>query len=110
MLPKASRITKKKEFELIFKSGKTVKDGFLLFKILNNNLLQSRFAFVVSKKISDKATIRNKVRRRLQEAFGAQNFQAKSSVDVLVIALSGIEKKEFSEIKTSVSRFIEKLK
>lgn len=110
MLSQVSRITKKKDFEAIFKLGKTVKDGFLLFRILKNNLNQSRLAFVVSKKISDKATVRNKVRRRIRESFSVGSFEGKDPVDVLVIALSGIEKREFAEIKSSVSRFLEKLK
>lgn len=61
-LPKKHRLPKilKKRF------GKTIEGAlFKLVYILNET--DKRFAFVVSSKISKKAVIRNKIRRRLSE-------------------------------------------
>lgn len=103
MLAKINRIKKEKDFEAIFKNSKSVRTNLFVFKIMRNNLGLSRFGFVVSKKISPKATVRNKVRRRLAESVKAKTAEIKDGVDVIIIALSGIEKREFSEIKEAIS-------
>lgn len=110
MLPKIHRLTKKKDFDLVFKKGKSARQGFLVCKAVGNNLAESRFGFVVSKKISTKATIRNKVRRRLQNTILTQLKNIQTSVDVVMVVLPGIEKKEFLEIQKGVSDCLKKLK
>ena len=110
MLPKINRLTKKKDFELVFKNGEVLKEGSLLFKTAKNNQLDSRFGFVVSKKISNKATIRNKVKRRLRRVVSSHLSEFKKPFDVIVIALLGIQKQEISEIEMAVVKFIKKNK
>lgn len=109
MLPKINRLTKKKDFELVFKKGEVFKNTFLLCKTMKNNLKESRFGFVVSKKISSKAVVRNRVKRRLRQAFINNMRKFNPPIDVVVIALSGIEKKEFLEIQEKVVVFLNKL-
>lgn len=113
MLPKINRLTKKKDFDSIFKKGKSLKIDFLVFKILKNDLKESRFGFVVSKTISKKAVIRNKVKRRLREAVfkGLKNqvTGASKSSDVVIITLPGIEKREFLQIQEVITKFLSKL-
>ena len=67
MLPKINRIKKKKDFEAIFKNSKTTRTNFFIFKISKNKLDINRFGFVVSQKVSKRAVVRNKVRRRLAD-------------------------------------------
>ena len=109
MLPNINRLTKKKDFEVVFKLGKSIKDGFLLCKVMQNNLPQSRFGFVVSKKISNKAVMRNKVKRRLRKAVENHFKEYQTPLDVVIISLSGIEKKEFLEIEEKVAKFLNKI-
>ena len=106
MLKKGNRLTKKKDFEIVFKKGESVKKDFLLFQMVKNNLANSRFGFVVSKKISKKATVRNKIKRRLQSAVerAMPILSSKKSHDVVIITLAGIEKKEFLNIKETVAQ------
>lgn len=110
MLPKANRLTKKKDFEAVFQNGEGLKNGFLIFKALKSNLKESRFGFVVSKKISNKATTRNKVKRRLRDAVFVLLKEVKKPSDVVVISLPGIEKKEFFEIQKLIADSFKKLK
>jgi len=109
MLPKLNRLAKKKDFDVVFKKGIGMKAGFLLFKVIKNQLSESRFGFIVSKKVSNKATIRNKVKRRLRSVVAGSLPECKKGVDVIITALSGIEKKEFSEIKEVVVKSLKKL-
>ncbi len=108
MLPKINRLTKKKDFETVFKNGESVKNYFLIFKILKNNLKESRFGFIVSKKVSNKATVRNKIKRRLRDAVWGELKNFQKSVDVVIITLPGIKDKEFSEIQEVVRGIFKK--
>jgi len=106
MLPKINRIKKKKDFEMIFKDSKSFRNNLFILRVAQNNLGLSRFGFVVSKKISKKAVVRNKIKRRLSEATRAYSEKIKSGTDLVFITLSGIEKKDFPEIKEAVTSAI----
>lgn len=108
MLPKINRIKKEKDFEAIFKNSKSVKNNLFIFKIAKNNLGINRFGFIVSKKVSPKAVIRNKARRRMAALARALSKRIKASTDVLLIALPGIEKKGFSDIKDAFEAALKK--
>ncbi len=109
MLQKANRLSKKKDFDRIFNDSKSAKVDCLLVKTAKNNLGQSRFAFVVSKKVSLKAVVRNKVRRRLRAAVSALAGQVKTPTDVIVIALAPIATKEFADISQALTKAFAKL-
>jgi len=102
MLPKINRIRKRKDFEKIFKNSKSVKNKLLIFRIIKNNLRLNRFGFIVSQKVSKKATIRNKIRRRLSESIKLEKDIIKNGTDLVIIALPGIENEKFLGIKNAI--------
>ncbi|MGD0576461.1 MAG: ribonuclease P protein component [Candidatus Staskawiczbacteria bacterium] len=110
MLPKINRIKKKKDFEIIFKKGASFKNGLFVLRFVKNNSDKSRFGFIVSQKVSKKATVRNKIRRRLTEIIKAERKTIKAGTDLVLIAMPGAEKKDFSEIKESLSGLLLKAK
>ena len=109
MLSKVNRLTKKNDFDLVFKNGKSEKKGLLIFKFLKNNLGSTRVGFVVSKKISNKASIRNKVKRRLRNIVQKQLKNKENSLDIIIVALSGIEKKDFLETEEMATFLLKKI-
>jgi ribonuclease P protein component len=108
MLPKENRLKKKKDFEKAFRQGKGIKQDLLFLKLLKNNLNVTRFGFIVSKKLSKKATVRNKIRRRLSEVIRTNLEGIKKGWDGVIVASPGIENKNFQEIKESISRLFKK--
>ena len=108
MLPKENRLTKKKDFERVFRQGKGLKEEFLVIKALDNNLSVSRFGFIVSKKISKKAVLRNKIKRRLRELAQMKLNQIRQGIDIVVIASSGIGEKNFGEIEEISNKLFKK--
>lgn len=114
MLPKKSRLAKKKDIDFVFKKGKALNSDFLIFKFLKNQINENRFGFIVSKKISNKAAKRNLVKRRLRAAVVSyfkdyNNINNKKSIDVLIITLPKIVNKSFLEIKEVVHSFLKKI-
>jgi len=111
MLPKENRLTKKKDFEYVFKKGKSFKESFLIFKTIENHLGKSRFGFVVSKKISQKAFLRNKIKRRISEAVRCKIGKLKKRrFDGILMALPEIEKKDFWKIDETIEKLFKKAK
>jgi len=108
MLPKKNRLTKKKDFDFIFKKGQTAKSGFLIFKFLKNRLNEDRFGIIVSKKVSNKSVQRNLVKRRLRKAISdsIKDFKNHQYLDVIIMTLPGVLNKSFSEIKIMVNKFL----
>src|SRR3989344_862732 len=99
MLPKTNRLRKEKDFGKLFKKGKSFKEGFLILKIVKNDLKESRFGFIVSQKVSKKAVLRNKVKRRLRDIVRRNIKNIEKGIDAALIALPGLEKKNFLETK-----------
>lgn len=110
MLPKSNRLTKEKDFQEVFKKGKAIKSDFLLFRVLKNNLNTNRFGFIVSKKVSSKATTRNKIKRRLRGVVAAELKNIKGFKDFVIVALPSINKKEFLQVKEKIVKFFETVK
>lgn len=110
MLSKINRIKKKKDFEAIFKKGKSFKNGFLMLKVLPNSLGINRFAFIISLKVSKSAVVRNKIRRRISEVVRLQLDSFKDSSDNVFVALPGLNKKSFQETKELAEQLLKKAK
>jgi len=108
MLPQENRIQKKKDIEKIFKRGRTFKEASLILKTTKNSLGVSRFGFIVSQKVSKKANVRNKIKRRLREI--VRLHPLKTDTDNLFITLPGIEKNDFAEIKIMAEKLLNKAK
>ena len=90
MLLKENRLKKKKDFEKVFKTGKGYKEDFLLLKIRENNLKTSRFGFVVSKKFSKKALIRNRIKRQLRELVKLKLSKIKKGIDAVILTVPAL--------------------
>jgi ribonuclease P protein component len=110
-LPKQYRLTRQKEFESVYDSGKTVRNSFLFIKFLKDSSLQgSKFGIVVSAKVSKKATVRNRIRRHISEAIRPHLKRISKNVNVVIVTNSKIVDKEFTEIEKVVLDLLKKAK
>lgn len=103
-LPKQYRLKKKKDFDLVFKKGKTIHDSFLFLKAVRNGQSHPRIACVVSLKISKKAVERNMLRRAINSV-SEQCVHQLGSWDIVVVVTrpeSVQRKKEVQEIYRSL--------
>lgn len=110
MLPKKNRLTRKKDFDLVFKKGKSFKEDFLILRAVGSKTEDCRFGIVVSKKISKKATVRNRVKRKLRALTELKIKKIKKGTDIIFIALPGLERKEFSEVEKTINSLFKKSK
>lgn len=108
MLPKQNRLKKKTDFNRVFEKGKGVKVDSLLLKFVKNGLETSRFGFVAGLKISKKAVLRNKLKRRLRAAVRKKIPEIRPGFDGVWVALKGLETKNSKEIEAAVQEILQK--
>lgn len=108
MLPLRQRITKKEEFEHVFRSKKTIRAQSPLFTlyVVPSEEINSRFGFVVGTKVSKKATARNKLKRRMRAAVARAIPAIKKRVDAVLVARSQGEKATFQEIEKTITNLL----
>lgn len=110
MLAKNSRLKKNKDFDLVFKEGKTAYGSVLGVKIKENQLDNNRFGILLSTKVSKLAVVRNLYKRRIKDILRTQNAQAKTGYDCVIIVLPAIVSKTYQEIETDIKTVFSKLK
>ncbi len=86
MLPRPYRITKDKEFDLIFSKGDSFFTPLFVFRRLTTTSPIPRFAFVVSNKVAKRATKRNLIKRRMRAAIQKHLKSILGGADIIVIA------------------------
>lgn len=90
MLAKQYRFHGYGSLKFVYSKGKSARTKFLSLKYIpNTRREQPRLAIVVSKKISKKAPERNRIRRRLYEAFRIEWPNIKPAQDMVVTVFDG---------------------
>lgn len=105
---KIGKLTKNKEFDRVFKEGKSSYDKLLGIKKMENEMREVRLGIIVSGKTSKKAVERNKIRRRIREIFRLTLEKIQPS-DYVVITLPEIKDKKFQEIEKSIKFNLKRL-
>ena len=110
MLAKQGRLVKQKDFEKVFKRGRSFYSKFMGVRVFANQLEFNRFGIVISSKISKKATLRNRLKRRLTEALREVDHKLKPGLDVVLIALPGFLCQDYGEIGRELAKVFSRLK
>ena len=106
MLPKKYRLLKNKDFHNVFKRGKGFKERYISLRVAKNNLLFSRFGFVVSNKVSKKSVERHKIKRRLNEIMRFKLPKIKKGFDVVIVVQSEIINKTYQQIEKAIIKLL----
>lgn len=108
MLAREARLRKNKDFDFVYKKGICYSSRFLLLIVLKNKLPSQRCGFSISKKISKKATDRNKLKRHLSHIYGDEKFKLEKGIDLIFVARKNILDLDFKTLKITVNDLIRK--
>ena len=101
-------LKKDSDFRKVYKHGKSFANKYLVLYILNNKSENSRIGISVSKKVG-KAIIRNKVRRRIKEAYRVNiDENVKCGYDIVFIARVAIKDADYKDIEKSIKHLVKK--
>lgn len=76
---------------------------YFSFKIAENNFKFSRFGVVISKKVSPKAVIRNKIKRIIFNFVRIKKFNLNSGKDILIIVYPETAKLKKEDIEKELT-------
>ena len=97
----------KKDFDRLYKKGRSVGDKYVVVFHIANGLPYTRKAFLASRKVGG-AVVRNRARRLMKEGFRTIEKRVKTGKDVLLIARSTINDKKCAEVEDSIRKAFEK--
>ena len=102
-MQRRTRLTGSRRFSQIHREGSSAANRLLVIRFLANGLDESRFGFLVSKRIGN-AVVRNRVKRRLREA--VRNSPVKAGWDAVFIARKGSEKANYQELEQAADNLL----
>lgn len=88
-LKKTQLLRKNREFQFVYRVGKSYANRFLVIYIMKNSVGLHRAGFVTGKRLGG-AVVRNRVKRLLKEAYRLNQAKLKKGYDFIFIARSPI--------------------
>lgn len=97
-LPKSFRLHLQKDFNLIFKTGRSIRTSFALIKLVNKSQIRPRIAVVISKKIAKTSVLRHRIKRVILNIMDQIGFR-KSRFDCLVLVQNDLSQTNSNLLK-----------
>ena len=105
MLPKKNRLGLRKEFAAITRRGKRKQiELFSLVYVFSPTLEPPQIAFVVSKKVDNRAVIRNRIRRLFSQAVYGLLPRIKPGARIIIFGKKEMIGKKSGEVGEEVER------
>ena len=92
---------KNKDFQIVYKNGKSYANKYLVMYLLNNNKEENRLGISVSKKVGN-SVVRHRVTRLIREAYRLNKEKFLNGYDIGVIARANANGKTYQEIESAL--------
>jgi ribonuclease P protein component len=96
---KELRLRRRKDFDNVFRKGRSWNNELLVLRSLPNDLPHNRYGFITSKRLG-KAVVRNRTRRRVREA--VRVLPLATSWDIVISAKAKAAEADFQQLRGSV--------
>jgi ribonuclease P protein component len=101
-------LTKRRDFELVFKEGINSATKYLVLYVKKNGLTYNRLGLAVSKKIG-KAVTRNRIKRLLREAMRKVSGEIPLHYDCVIIARRSSSEAKLDDFVRDMRKSLEKI-
>ena len=78
-------LKKNKDFQYIYRKGKSYANKYLVMYVLENGTSQNRLGISVSKKVGN-SIVRHRLTRLIRESYRLQEERFRCGLDIIVIA------------------------
>ena len=92
---------KNRDFQVVYKKGKSYANKYLVMYVLNNNTEENRLGISVSKKVGN-SVIRHRITRLIRESYRLQESKFQNGYDIIVIARTNANGKTYHEIESAL--------
>ena len=109
-MKKINIIKESKEFDKIIHTGNLLKSKYYILYHLDNNDNKYHFGISVGKKISNKAVIRNKLKRKLRSIIDNNKNLYQKNKDYIIIMKRSCLEASYEELENDFIYIIKKIK
>lgn len=102
-MKKSWALTKRTQYTLVYRQGKTWIDSLIVMKAIPNGLSLSRYGFSVTKKVGN-AVQRNHLKRQLREIMRLKSI--KPGWDIVLIARSMAATADYYQLENTVTKLL----
>ncbi len=100
------RLRKGAEFDTVYSEGTVVSGPLVGLRVLPNQCGYARWGFAVGKRLSKKAVVRNRTKRRIREC--ARQLEGIGSFDIVATARGGSLEASAAELRLALERVVRK--
>ena len=94
-------LKKNKEFQTVYKKGKSYGNKYLVMYLLANDLEKNRIGISVSKKVGN-SIIRHRLTRLIRESYRLQEEKFQCGYDIVIVARTTSKDRTFEEIESAL--------
>ena len=94
-------IMKNKDFQIVYKNGKSYVNKYLVMYVLENQREENRLGISVSKKVGN-SVIRHRITRLIRESYRLNKNEFKIGYDIVVVVRSNAKDKTYQEIESAL--------
>ena len=92
---------KNKDFQFIYKKGKSYANKYLVMYVLENNTEENRLGISVSKKVGN-SVVRHRITRLIRESYRLQESKFHNGYDIVIVARANAKEKTYFEIESAL--------
>lgn len=98
-------LKKNKDFQDVYKKGKSFANKYLIMYKLDNNSNRNRIGISVSKKVGN-SVVRHHITRLIRESYRLQEDRFLSGMDLVIIARPSAKDIGFKEIDSAITHLM----
>jgi len=110
VFPAQNRLRNEKDIKTLFAKGKSVFDLTLGIRFNKNNLPDTRFTVVVGTKISKRAVVRNRIKRRIRGIVEKKLPEIAPGYDVLFMVKKEVIDQTHAQLVEQIDRMFKRAK
>lgn len=94
-------LKKNKDFQVVYKKGKSYADKYLVMYILKNDMDRNRIGISVSKKVGN-SVVRHHLTRLLRESYRLQEEHFLCGYDIVIVVRVSAKNSTFADMKSAL--------
>lgn len=94
-------LKKNKDFQTVYKEGKSYANKYLVMYIKENHSEKNRIGISVSKKVGN-SIVRHRLTRLIRESYRLQEDHFKHGLDIVIIARISAKEKKYHDIENAL--------
>ncbi len=92
---------KNKDFQVVYKKGKSYANKYLVMYVLKNHTEENRLGISVSKKVGN-SVVRHRITRLIRESYRLQESKFQNGFDIVVVARTNAKDRTYQEIESAL--------